>query len=82
MEHIVEDFVVVLAPIGRLATQHDKEYNTHGPVIALGCIASLKHLWGNVVRCPESCGHFLARIEHLRCPEIYNLYLRFIILRL
>ena len=60
LEHIVNDLFIRLAAERGLSAQHNKENDTHRPIVALGCVASFKHLWRDVVRCTvRSIHHFI-----------------------
>ena len=49
-KNVIDDLFVRFTAKGRLAAQHDKEDDAHGPVVTLRCVAALQHLRSDVVR--------------------------------
>lgn len=76
----MEDLIIVFAAKWRAAAQHNEHHNSHRPVVALRCIASLQNLWGYVVRSTIGCSHELVLRDFLGEPEVYQLNMRIVVL--
>lgn len=57
LQHIVYNLFIRFTAKRRLSTQHNKENDTHGPIVALGRVAAFQHLWRDVVRCAVGSIH-------------------------
>ena len=64
-QHIIDNLLIRFTAKRRLSTHHNKENYAHGPIVTLGRVAPLEHLWSDVVRGSVRCSHDLVRINAL-----------------
>ena len=73
MQDIINNVLVLFTTKWRLAAQHNKHDNAHGPDIALGRITALEHLGRNIVRGTVRLVHDLVGNDALGKAEVDQL---------
>ena len=79
-EYVVDDFFVCFAAKRRLSRKHDEEDDSHRPVVALGRVASLQHLRGDIVRCSVWSIHDFVLAHLFGETEVDQLDVRVVVL--
>lgn len=75
----MQDLIIILSAKWWPPAQHDVHDDSHGPVVALGCVGTFQDLWGDVVWSTVRRGHQLVRRHLLRKTEIYQLDMRIVV---
>ena len=80
MKHIIYYIFSLFATKRWFSAKHDEHDNTHGPYIALCCVAALQNFRGNIIGCSIRLVHHLIRIYFLCQAKVNQFYMAVIVL--